>query len=440
MSQESPQGFSTVLKNRSFLFLWLAQALSQTAFNATIYVLLVRVEETTGSSTALGLLILSFILPSVLIGVAAGVFVDRWEKQRVLLITNLLRAIIVATFVLYSHSFVLVLLINLAYSVVSQFFLPAEISSIPVIVPRDQLILANGLFNLTLGGAQLAGFVIMGPILIKSLGTVPLFLGLAGVYVVCAGLVSRIVMTEPKLQARGIAIAAGMVRPVLNELREGWRLLAQDSAVSLSILHLTLMNALILIIGMLAPGYVSRVLGIQADDAVYIMAPAGVGMLAGIATLPLLASRWPKDIIANVGIFTTASVFFLLGVVGQLGHLPGAGLLPGFGLVQPPAEFWMILGVMVLALVLGYGYALVVASAQTLVQQRTPEELRGRVFATQFAFANAVAVVPLMFLGSLADLVGVSEVTLLGGLLMFVAGAFSASHTRRVRNLALELD
>ena len=65
------------------------------------------------------------------------------------------------------------------------------------------------------------------------------------------------------------------------ELKEGWRLLVNDPSVSISVSHLTFINSLILVIGMLAPGYVSRVLGIRPDDAVYVMAPAGIGMLLG---------------------------------------------------------------------------------------------------------------------------------------------------------------
>jgi len=163
-------GAPGVLGNRAFLYLWIAQALSQTALNATVYILIVKVEEWTGSSTALGLLILSFIVPSVVMGVAAGVFVDRWQKKRVLLVTNLLRMVIVASFIPLGSAFILVLLINIAYSVVSQFFAPAEIAAIPAVVPRRHLIVANGLFNLTMSAAQLAGFIFFGPILLKSLG------------------------------------------------------------------------------------------------------------------------------------------------------------------------------------------------------------------------------------------------------------------------------
>ena len=440
MTHEAPPGDTLqhlsdapgVLKSRSFLYLWIAQALSQTALNATVYILIVQIEELTSSSTALGVLILSFILPSVIMGVAAGVFVDRWPKKRVLLITNVLRAVIVTGFVLVSGNYWLVLVANLAYSAVSQFFAPAEIASIPAVVPKQQLLVANGLFNLTMSAAQLAGFVFVGPVLIKSLGESLVFVVLAASYGVCAVLISMMRMEEPELKKRDMDLRTGWAKEVIHELREGWRLLVKERSISLSVFHLTLMNSLILVIGMLAPGYVSRVLGIRADDAVFVMAPAGIGMLVGISMLPRLTQRWSKEFTSLVGIFMTACVLFLLAGVGVIGtFLMSHGFLRYIGAFALPEAAGVVFLVMGLALLLGIGYALANVSAQTLVQERTPFDLRGRVFATQLAFANTAAVFPLLFLGSLADIVGINQVSILAGTVVLAAGVFSALQSRR---------
>ncbi len=432
--QESQDSVVGVLQNHSFLFLWIAQALSQVALNATIYILMVQVEEWTGSSTALGLLIFSFIFPSVLFGPAAGVFVDRWPKKLVLLVTNLLRAVIVASFALLARNFLLVLVVNLFYSAVSQFFIPAEIASIPAIVAKKQLVLANGLFNLTLSGAQLVGFVFVGPLLAKGIAGHGVFLLLAIVYGLCAVLVALIPLQEPPRQRSRVSIKAGILRPVMDELREGWRLLVHDQSVSLSVMHLILVNSLVLVIGMLAPGYVARVLGIRADDSVYVMAPAGIGMLVGIGVLHRLARRWPKESIATYAVFLTAGVLLGLGAAGHLSRmLREAGYMAASGPFNLSPLIGLILFIMVLALVLGFGYALVNVSAQTLVQERVPPELRGRIFATQYAFANAAAVLPLLFMGGLADLIGISQVTLIASVVVCVAGGYSLSRTRSAR-------
>src|SRR3954449_5069726 len=77
--------------NRHFLMLWLAQAISQTAQNAIWYGIVVLVERLSHSSTQLSLAVLTLIIPSVVFGVLAGVYVDRWDKRTVLIATNVLR-------------------------------------------------------------------------------------------------------------------------------------------------------------------------------------------------------------------------------------------------------------------------------------------------------------------------------------------------------------
>ena len=430
MNPPSLGGLSTVLSNRQFLALWLAQALSQTALNALLYTLLVRVEEWTASSTAVGLLILSFILPSVVIGAAAGVFVDRWEKKRVLLITNLLRAVILVSFLVLSQNFFLVLMVNLLFSIVSQFFAPAELAAIPAVVQPQQLLIANGLFNLTLNSAQLIGFVILGPVLVKSLTGPEVFITLAAIYIMCALFIWAMELHEPPI-VKAADLTRHWVSVMMSELKAGWELLTSDSSISLSIMHLTLVNSLILVIGMLAPGFVSRVLGVRAADAVFIMAPAGFGMLLGLAVLPRMAARWAKEQIANAGIYLIAATLVLLGIVGQF----GPAIVPGstdlyLGETQLPEKTPLISMVMILALLLGLSYAFVNISAQTLVQERVPFDLRGRIFAAQLALANAAAVAPLLFLGGLADLIGINVVTYLGAAVVLTTGVFSTMHTR----------
>src|SRR5213082_1351532 len=89
------EGFLTLLKKKNFLRLWLAQLIS----------MLILIEEVTGSTTLVGLAIICFSLPALILGAPAGVYVDRMNKRRVLWGSNCLRAI--ATFLV-----VLSLLLN----------------------------------------------------------------------------------------------------------------------------------------------------------------------------------------------------------------------------------------------------------------------------------------------------------------------------------------
>src|SRR6476619_5235343 len=84
-------GAQSTWRNRHFLLLWLAQAISQTAQNAIWYGIVVLVQQRSHSSTLLSVAVLTLIIPSVIFGVLAGVYVDRWDKRVVLIATNVLR-------------------------------------------------------------------------------------------------------------------------------------------------------------------------------------------------------------------------------------------------------------------------------------------------------------------------------------------------------------
>jgi MFS-type transporter involved in bile tolerance (Atg22 family) len=91
MPRTNNRGFSNVLNNRNFLFLWAAQILSQTAMNGIHFTQMVLIEELTRSSAQLGIVILAWSLPAVLFSAVAGVVVDRFPNKWVLVTSNVLR-------------------------------------------------------------------------------------------------------------------------------------------------------------------------------------------------------------------------------------------------------------------------------------------------------------------------------------------------------------
>src|SRR5579864_8498244 len=129
--EERPVGsFSRVLKNRSFLLLWLAQLLSQIVFNAANYGVIAIVTAITHSTVLVGLAIVSFTLPAVPFSLLAGVYVDYLNKRLVLWVSNALRAVTTGliVFALLGNPHVLIPLFFLTFliSLVTQFFIPAE--------------------------------------------------------------------------------------------------------------------------------------------------------------------------------------------------------------------------------------------------------------------------------------------------------------------------
>ena len=93
------KGFPALLRNHDFLRLWLAQLISMTMLNASNYATLIIINEVTGSATFVGLALLAFSIPAVLLGVPAGLIVDRVDRRFILWASNALRAVVSLCFV-----------------------------------------------------------------------------------------------------------------------------------------------------------------------------------------------------------------------------------------------------------------------------------------------------------------------------------------------------
>src|SRR5437588_9795217 len=208
MAISAPQGgFITLLKKKNFLRLWLAQLISMTILNASNFALLILIEEVTGSTTLVGLAIICFSLPALLLGAPAGVYVDRMNKRRVLWGSNCLRAIATFLFVLSlllnRHQLIPVYLLTFLISSIGQFFTPAEGSAIPMLVSEEELMPALSLFNITFMLSQALGFILFAPLVLSLLPTFRvgqptihpvdmLYLIIGLLYLLCALLVTMI--------------------------------------------------------------------------------------------------------------------------------------------------------------------------------------------------------------------------------------------------------
>src|SRR5207245_4906988 len=181
-----PQSALAVLRNRPFLALWLAQAVTQIGGNMVIYGLTVIIFSATKSNAAVSVLLLTFLVPAVIFSAVAGVYVDRHDRRWILIVTNLLRAGAFALIFVARDQLAVVFLVNVFVSTVTTFFGPAEAATIPHLVPRRQLLAANGLFTLTLNAAFALGFALLGPLVVTIAGPDALILAVAGSYLFAA--------------------------------------------------------------------------------------------------------------------------------------------------------------------------------------------------------------------------------------------------------------
>src|SRR5437763_5713375 len=186
--QEMPIGsFRRVLKNRSFLLLWLAQLLSQVVFNAANYGVIAIVTAISHSAVLVGFAIISFTLPAVPFSLIAGVYVDYLDKRLVLWVSNALRAastgLIVLALLWNPDTVIPLYFLAFATSLITQFFTPAEASAIPLLVDKNELPPALSLFSITFTIAQVLGFLLLGGLITALFPPFHLSLGFTSVEV-----------------------------------------------------------------------------------------------------------------------------------------------------------------------------------------------------------------------------------------------------------------
>jgi predicted MFS family arabinose efflux permease len=188
---DKQSSYRDVLSIPSFRFLWFGQVFSQLAVNTLLFVLALRLYQTTGTNTAVTGLFLAYGVPAVLFGMVAGTAVDHLDKRRVLVYCDLIRAVLVFFLLFLSGNIFLVYLVTLVNAVITQFYVPAEAPIIPHLVNGKNLVPANSLFSLTYYSSLAIGSVLAGPLFLL-LGTHWIFVVLSLFFAAAALLESKL--------------------------------------------------------------------------------------------------------------------------------------------------------------------------------------------------------------------------------------------------------
>ena len=420
-------GGAAVLRNRPFLLLWLSQVATQIGGNIVLYGLTVVVLDATDLSTAVSGLFLTFLLPSVLFSALAGVYVDRLDRRGVLVTTNVMRAVLLVAIFAVGHNIGLVLLLNIAFATVTVFFAPAEAAMIPALVPREDLISANGLFTLTLNGAFAIGYALLGPLIVIIAGGpepmllfVALLFGVAAVF--CATLPSDPPVTD--IRRPGVAEAREAVGGTFAQLREGMTYIRENTVIAWTLVYLGIAAALVGVIGVLGPKFAQETLGLTSHDLIVVVLPLGLGIVMGV----LILNNYGRLVARRRAI---EGGLILLGIL--LGSLTIAGPLSRFlqgvsgdvKVVDLSAVTSLIAVVVALAFVAGIAYGIVAISSQTQLQEDLPEEVRGRVFGVLNMLVSVASILPIIVFGFFADQFGVTAVILVVSIAVTASGIVS---------------
>lgn len=424
-----------VFRNRPFLIVWLSQLATQVGGNMVLYGLTVLIFTASGSNSAVSVLLISFLAPAVIFGALAGVYVDRFDRRLVLVATSLIRAGLFLLVAIFDTNVGVILLLNLAVSIATTFFAPAELSMIPLLVPRGQLTAANGVFTLTINAAFALGFTLLGPLVVTIAGPTPLITVVAVLYLVSAGLCSTLAPAPPQPLPAGhdaIHEAGAAVGSVIGQFREGIAYIRANPTVAWALTYLGVAASIVGVLGALGPGFAVRVLGLTSKDFVVVVLPLGFGVVSGVLLVNAIRTIVPRRRTIEVGLVTLGVCLVLITIVNPISEL-----LQRVSAAQPVLDTSALVSVLTvvvaIAFVAGVAYAAVAIPAQTELQEEIPEDVRGRVFGILNTLVSVASFLPIIIVGPVSDTVGTAPVLLAAASLVGLSGIGSivlhARHT-----------
>jgi MFS family permease len=404
-------GAGNVFRNRAFVYLWSAQTLSQLASNMVLAALMATVRRTTGSDTAVALLILTFLVPAVLFSTIGGVLVERSNARVIMLATNLIRAAGVIAFIFVAPTTAtanvpLVYLINFGIATATAVFAPAELTAIPRIVDRRHLMAANSIFVLTINATFAIGFGFLGPLVLNVFGPIAVYFTVAVMFAAAALTILPLPAVRPERDLRSAGDAAGRaIQELAGQLAEGVAFIRRHRVIAWSLAYLGISSSLIGVLGAIGPGFAVDILGLSPENFFFIMGPAGLGAVLGILFLNSYGKSIPKRLVIDIGLVSMGVTLILLALIRPISALvaPATGPITDFVPAIAPL-ISLIAIVVVIATFAGLEYAFVAIPAQTALQEDLPADVRGRIFGILNTLLSVASFLPVIAAPAVADI------------------------------------
>lgn len=389
-----------------FRKLFFGQTISALGDGMTNIGLILLVNAIGGLTSAVALLGILLAVPQVTIGLLSGVFVDRWDKRRVMIVSDALRALLVLALVPAIQWGVLWPIYALAFAqaAVGTFFNPARTALMPAAIPSEGLMAANSIIG---SAGMIAGTL--------GFGVASLLIALTGsrawpfvidaltflISVICViAMRTRVTPAPAASQPDATTRGDSPVRKVWRELRAGL-LLVRDTPVLLSsTIVLSVMMLGLGAVNVLFPAYIVRVLHIEESwiGAVVVMQVAGA-VVSGLATTWI--SRHTPYKVMTVALVVIGVAVLAVGALPALGTMLVA--MFGVGLVNGPFN----------------------AAAGTLTQRHASADIIGRAAAAQGTAITTASLVSMALSGMLGDVLGITGVFLAAGVVTLLAALYT---------------
>lgn len=390
------QNLTELLKNKNFVKLWGAQMLSQFSIQIITFFILTKIFAVTQSTIAVSFMWIAGALPALMFGPFTGAVVDNVSRRKLLLGSAFLQALVVTSLIFFTRRIFFLYVIVFIYWFLDQVYYPAQQATAPTLVKKSQLPVINGLFLLTQQVSIVVGFG-LGGILLSVFGQVPTILFAVVNLFAASFLVSLLPDDSPKITVEK------SIASFFQDFVDGYQFVRSHPGILSTVGTVIGTQVIITIISTSIPGYSQQILGINLNDAsLGLITPAAIGALAATFVLPKILHKYNKTSVIQFGWILGAGALVILGL---LGFLPSYSRIPI---------------ALLAAILLGTSATSVIVPAQSLLQEKTPDHLRGRVYGQLGFLLILSTTLPLIASAAVADALGVSTLMGLLGMVLLV--------------------
>ncbi len=413
----------TKLFNRNYALLFQGQLVSRLGTQIYAIAMILWIKDATDSATLVGLLLMVSAIPGVFLSPIGGAIADRFSRRKILVFSDLIRglAMLLVAGLIYTTPDSVNLLLGLLFIVailsgtVTAFFRPAIAAAIPDLVPKDRVVTANSLGQLSL---QLSVFFGqgLGGMLFRLLGAPFLFLfnGLSFLYASLSESFINIPHVAPKEK---LSVRQLWLR-FLSDLKEGLSYTWNRSGLRELVFISAVFNFFTMPAVVLLPFFVEDTLRASKDWYGIILVAFGIGaflgyMVAGIFRLP---GRIRMMVLLVFMVAQSA-------IYGVIGFAPSP------------------LAVLPLALSGGFMGGYIAVNITTVLQLSTPSEVRGRVFGLLGMVAGSLTPIAMGLSGVVADAVdqNIPLIYAVSGVIMVILSMLVAMFPQTRALLAYEV-
>ena len=377
------------IRNRNFALLWSGGLISDLGDWMLLIALPVYVFQLTGSAFITSTVFVAELVPALIIGQVAGVFVDRWDRRRILVVAGLVQAalllpLLAATSV---ESLWIIYVVAAVQSCLARLCGPAKAALVPALVPADQLTAANSLNAVSDNLARLVGSP-LGGLAIQLLGLTGVVIVDAVTYLASAALTAGVRSPRGEAPVPASSPAWPSQRPsLLGDWLDGLRTIRRTKPLPAVLFIGALSQVAQGIFVVLFVVFVLQELHGTGGDVGLIRGMQAVGGIVGGLAIGALSRRLSPRALVGWG-------FIVFGLI-SLATWNAPTLTTAIGVY---VGLFMIVGVPGVATMTGL---------MTTVQSVAPPTHLGRVFAAFEASAGGLQAVGVLLAGALADRLGV---------------------------------